>query len=169
LRLLAAPLQVSGTGTLDQPVQFAGETFGAGAPTRGEYKFSNYRLGYRYTLRNEPTWGWTVGATGFVRDARVALSQGGIRAEDTDVGLVPLLHLSAWWALAPAVVLSLEADGLAASQGRAVDVAAAVEYRPTQNWSLALGYRLIEGGADNDDVFSFAVIHHALISARLRF
>jgi hypothetical protein len=52
--------------------------------------------------------------------------------------------------------MRLELDGSAAPQGRAFDVLAALEYRPTPRVTISGGYRTIEGGADVDDVFTFA-------------
>ena len=51
LRLVLAPLEVSGNGNLDRDTEFAGTLFPAGR-TKGTYNFSTYRLTYRYTLRN---------------------------------------------------------------------------------------------------------------------
>lgn len=164
----AAPLRVSGTGTLPGPVQFAGETFAAGLPTRGVYQFNSYRLSYRYAMRETETWGWGLGAVAFVRDAKVKLSQGGTTARDTDLGFVPLAHLSAWTRLGRQTTLRFELEGLAASQGRAFDGSVILDYR-FSDWTIGIGYRVLEGGADNDDVFSFALVHHALVSVGRRF
>jgi hypothetical protein len=167
-RGVAAPLRVSGTGTLMESVQFAGETFAAGLPARGVYQFDNYRLTYRYTMRDTGTWGWGLGAVVFVRDAKVELSQGDTTARDTDVGFVPLAHISAWNDVSQRVTLRFELEGLAASQGRAFDGSIIVDYRPADNWSIGVGYRALEGGVDNDDVYSFALVHHAVVSIRRR-
>ena len=37
------------------------------------------------------------------------------------------------------------------------------------NLSFKLGYRVLEGGADNDEVFTFALIHYLLAGVSLRF
>ncbi len=34
---------------------------------------------------------------------------------------------------------------------------------------LDLGYRLVEGGADNDEVYTFAFFHYAVAGVRVRF
>jgi hypothetical protein len=169
LRALAAPLRVSGTGTLAEPVDFAGEAFAAGVPTRGIYQFNNYRLTYRFTVQERERWGWAIGAVAFIRDAKVELQQPGIRGRDTDLGFVPLAHLSAWWHIAPQVSLDFQLEGLAASQGRAFDGALAFRYHPSDRWNLGVGYRMLEGGVDNDDVYSFALVHHGFLTAQLRF
>lgn len=47
-------------------------------------------------------------------------------------------------------------DASAAPQGRAIDLAATLDYRPTPRWRVVGGYRTIEGGADVDSVYAFA-------------
>lgn len=162
LRFVYAPIRVSGSGVADAPISFAGEQFAAG-PTDADYQFDSYRVTYRYRFYNGETWRWKVGFTGFVRDARVALAQPGTAAEDTDTGFVPLGHLSGEARLAERWRLRLELDGAAAPQGRAFDVLAAIEYRLTPRWTIAGGYRTIEGGADVDTVFTFAWLNAAVV------
>jgi len=58
LRLLVAPLTISGTGGLDEPVAFAGENFAAGEPTQVTYRFNSFRLTYLYRLFTGETWTW---------------------------------------------------------------------------------------------------------------
>ncbi|MBM3770814.1 MAG: hypothetical protein FJW27_05905 [Acidimicrobiia bacterium] len=94
LRFVYAPLRVTGRGTPVSPIAFAGGLF-ARVPTDADYQFSSYRGTWRYRVYQGDTWTWRVGATAFVRDARIALAQPGQAAEDTDVGFVPLGHLSA--------------------------------------------------------------------------
>lgn len=168
LRFVAAPLRIDQRGMLATPVSFAGETFSPGA-VDATYQFSSYRATYRYRFFNGDRWQWRVGFTGFVRDARVALSRDGRLAEDTDVGFVPLLHLQGRAALGPRWSVVLDVDGLAATQGRAFDVAATLAYAIDEHWQLAVGYRTIEGGADVDDVFNFAWLNFAVASVRYGF
>jgi hypothetical protein len=39
----------------------------------------------------------------------------------------------------------------------------AVQYQALERVGLRVGYRLLEGGADNDEVYNFALIHFILI------
>jgi hypothetical protein len=168
-RVVVAPLAIEDGGMLDGPVLFAGEAFAAGLATTANYKFSSYRITYRYRFYRGQTWRWKVGFTGFVRDARIALRQGDTFAEDTDVGFVPLLHLSGDARLSSRLRFMLDLDGLAATQGRAFDVAAKLGYSLSDRWELAFGYRTIEGGADVEKVYNFAWLHFAVGSLRIRF
>ncbi|MGD9904835.1 MAG: hypothetical protein AB7U83_15330 [Vicinamibacterales bacterium] len=168
LRLVYAPLRITGRGTPAAPIAFAGGRFEPVA-TDAEYQFSSYRGTWRYRVHHGDTWTWRVGVTAFVRDARIALSQIGQAAEDTDVGFVPLGHVSADARLSSRWHLGFDLDGSAAPQGRAFDFSATLNYRPHPRLTLSAGYRTIEGGADVDAVFAFAWLHAAVARVGVRF
>ena len=169
LRVVYAPIEVSGNGVPSRPIEFAGGSFAPGVGTRADYQFTSYRGTYRYTFYAGDRWQWQVGFTGFVRDARVALAQPGVTAEDTNVGFVPLAHVRGRAALGDRVRLTVEADGTAAPQGRAFDVAAMVDVDITRVWFVGGGYRTVEGGADVDTVYNFSWLNAAVIRTGFRF
>lgn len=169
LRGVIAPLEIDGSGTLDQNTSFDGQTFAANTPTEGRYKFSSYRLGYRYTFLHDEHWRLRVGGTLFVRDAKIELRQPGILGQDSNVGLVPLLNLSAEYFPAERWRIAGEFDGLAASQGRAFDIAVKGYYDLNDWCSFGLGYRVLEGGVDNDEVFNFAFQQSVVAALSFRF
>ena len=169
LRFVYAPLRLTGSGVPAQPTAFAGGTFAPGVATDAEYQFSSYRATWRYRIHEGPTWTWRVGFTGFIRDARIALTQPGAFAEDTDVGFVPLGHVRADARLSKRLSLGFELDGTAAPQGRAFDFSSALTYRPVPRWSLSVGYRTIEGGADVKTVYNFAWLNAVTVGTGLRF
>ena len=158
LRLVYAPVRASGTGELTRGVDFDGVSFPAG-PTRGEYRFDTYRLTWRYLFWDASSWRWNAGLTGLVRDAAIRLEQPGLSAAKSNTGFVPLLHLDGSWAFAPGWDTNLDLDFAAASQGRAVDLLFEVGHRFDERWRGSLGYRTIEGGADNSEVYGFAWLH----------
>ena len=168
-RLVFAPLQVTDTGTLPTEVSFAGETFLPNVDTEANYKFSSYRITYRYQFYDGATWRWRVGATGFIRDARIALSQDGRFAEDTDLGFVPLIYLQGMARIGRDWRFLFDFDGLAASQGRAFDITAQLGYSVSEKVGVGFGYRAIEGGADVDQVYNLAWFNALVGSVRLRF
>jgi hypothetical protein len=168
IHVVYAPLRVSGRGTPAVPIAFAGTTFTT-APTEAVYKFNSYRGTWSLRVYQGPTWTWRVGFTGFVRDARIALTQTDRSAEDTDVGFVPLGHVSADARLSTRWSARFVLDGSAAPQGRAFDFAATLEYRPAPRWSVFGGYRTIEGGADVDTVYTFAWLNAAVGGIGVRF
>lgn len=169
LRFVAAPLVVEDDATLRETVLFAGGTFAPNVATEATYKFSSYRATYRYRFYDGDTWRWKVGFTAFIRDARVALAQEGVEAEDTDVGFVPLVHLNGRARLTDDLGFVLDVDGLGASHGRAFDVAAKLDWSLSDRLGVAFGYRTIEGGADVSSVYNFAWLHFAVASVRVGF
>lgn len=168
-RFVYAPLGITGSGVPDAAIAFAGGSFAPGVPADATYQFSSYRATYRYTFYAGDRWQWQIGFTGFVRDARIALSQREVTAEDTDVGFVPLAHLRGRAAFGERVRLTLEMDGSAAPQGRAFDVAAMLDVHVTPRWFIGGGYRTIEGGADVETVYNFAWLNAAVVRTGIRF
>ena len=168
LRLVLAPLEVSGTGELAQDTNFAGETFSAGT-TEGTYNFSAYKLTYRYSLPDRGAWRWRIGFTAIIRDAYIELSQGNIRAKDDNVGFVPALHLSGNYRFAGRWLFEIDFDGLAGGPGRIFDAAVKLNYDIDDNWRIGGGYRTLEGGVDSDDVYNFAWLNYAVLDLRYRF
>lgn len=169
LRAMYAPYSITRTGIPDSALQFDGATFAAGEPTRVRYRFDSYRLSYRYRFHHGEDWTWWGGATLKVRDASIGLSQVGVEAAYDNTGLVPLLSVAGYRRLGDRWTLVLDADGLLAPQGRAFDIALKARYALGERLSLGLGVRTLEGGADNDDVYTFAWQHYALAEVSWRF
>lgn len=169
LRLAYAPLEVSGTGKLSKDALFQRELYSADRPTRGKYKFNTYRLTYRWTFYDRQRWRWGVGAAALVRDAEIMLEQGDKRQSKKDLGLVPLLHLYGEYRLSDQVSAMLDVEGSWSPMGRAFDASLAAHYDFEGGWYLRAGYRTLEGGADNDDVYSFAWLHYAQAAVGYRF
>jgi hypothetical protein len=169
LRVVYAPVLIEAPGTPDREIAFAGGMFAAGQPLEATYQFTSYRLTYRYRVFRGDTWTWRVGATAFVRDARVALSQAGVQAEDTDVGVVPLGHLNGEARVGDRWTLVLDLDVTAAPQGRAIDFGSRLRYALTDRLAVGVGYRTIEGGADVTRVYNFAWLNAAVATVALRF
>jgi hypothetical protein len=153
------PIRLEARGQLPSDVAFAGGTFAAGDEVVARYRFDSPRLTYRYGLVRRDRAELDVGFTAKVREAAISL-QGDRYAERTDTGFVPLLSFRAVWRLTPVLALVLDGDALAAPQGRAEDVTTAVEVALREGVRARVGYRLVEGGADNDDVYTFALVHH---------
>ncbi len=166
---LYAPVSVSGTGLFQEDTRFAGETFAGNEPVRGSFTFNTYRFGWRYHWIENEQWRLRVGATALVRDANVRLRQGQMAADDPDLGFVPLLSLQATRFWRNGLALDLDVEGLGAGQGRAIDAALSLEYDLTPQLAARIGYRTLEGGADNDSVYTFAWIHYGLLGLRYRF
>jgi hypothetical protein len=63
----------------------------------------------------------------------------------------------------------LEGDALAAKQGRAEDVLLALLYRLSPKVTVKAGYRIVEGGANVEEVYNFALIHYASLGILIDF
>jgi len=170
VRAVWAPLRASGTGTLAQETRFDGQTFAAGVVTDGYYRFDSPRLTYRWRVTPPDARGaFWIGATALIRDAEVRLTQGPLSASDSNVGVVPLLHLAGDWPLAPRWRLLFDLDALAAPQGRAFDGGVRVARDVAPGWWASAGLRTLEGGADNDRVFNFAWFQFLSLGVGRRF
>ncbi len=169
LLALVAPLTVDAAGVVDRDVSFEGETFAAGTDLEGTYKFNSYRLAWLYQAVEGPGFSLAVGLTAKVRDAYIELRGDGRTARKDDLGVVPLLGFDARLPLGGAFTAQLAGDALAAPQGRAEDVRLALLYQLTPQRNAFVGYRVLEGGADNDEVYTFALFHYAVAGVSLGF
>lgn len=169
LGVLFAPLSIHSTGQLGQDLVFFGETFAANTPLQTTWMFNSYRLVYRYDFLRRERLELGIGFTAKIRDALIRVEGNGLEAEKTNVGFVPILHFRAKWRLSDRVALLLDGDALAAPQGRAEDILAALMLQVNDRIELKAGYRLLEGGADNEEVYNFALVHYAAFGAVVSF
>ena len=165
---LYAPLQLVSTGSIDRDVEFYGGEYPAGTPLVAVYRFDSYRLTYRYSFIRSAGSDLALGVTGKIRDAETSLYGADARSK-TNTGFVPLLNVHAAYRFhdLPLGVV-LDADALVAPQGRAEDVLVALTWTLSDAIELRAGYRMLEGGADNDEVYSFAWLHYAVLGVALR-
>jgi hypothetical protein len=169
LRLLFAPLRVDLSGQFKDSISFMGANFIASQDLSARYQFNSYRLTYAYHFDPIGDWDLAFGFTAKIRDAEVMLSQGGLVRSKANVGFVPLLHFRAERPIAALWRFRLDLDGLAAPQGRAFDLALFVE-RQLQSTDLSVfgGYRTLEGGAANQEVYSFAWLHYLTLGLKVQ-
>ena len=163
LSLLYAPLETKSEGSAAKNILFNGVLFPANTQLDGTYKFNSYRLTYRYDIVNKPKIVFGLGLTAKIRDAGISLASAGQTVEKTNVGFVPIINFRLWWKINDTIGFLLDGDALAAPQGRAEDVMIAAAYKLTDNVNIRAGYRILEGGADNDEVYNFALLHYASI------
>jgi len=163
LSLLYAPLETVSNGSLPNDIFFEGVNFPANSELTGTYKFNSYRLTYRYEIVIKPKLEFGLGFTAKIRDAKIALASSGLASEKTNVGFVPIINFRMLWKPYEKFGVLLEGDALAAPQGRAEDVLIAATYRLSNHLGLKAGYRILEGGADNDEVYNFALFNFASV------
>jgi hypothetical protein len=163
LSLLYAPLETASNGNLPYDIFFEGVTFPANTDLTGTYKFNSYRLTYRYEIVLKPKFEFGLGFTAKIRDAKIALASAELENEKTNVGFVPIINFRMLWKPYEKLGILLDGDALAAPQGRAEDVLIAATYRLSDHFGLKAGYRILEGGADNDEVYNFALFNYASV------
>jgi hypothetical protein len=167
--LLYAPLETTSEGSVPNDIFFEGVVFPANTELTGTYKFNSYRLTYRYEIVRKPRFEFGLGLTAKIRDAEIALFSPGLTSSKTNVGFVPIINFRLLWKVNDKFGLLLEGDALAAPQGRAEDVLIAATYDLSDNLRIRAGYRILEGGADNDEVYNFALFHYASVGISYTF
>jgi len=163
ISFLYAPLTVKSSGSKGTDILFEGVVFPAGTSIDGEYKFNSYRLTYRYDFIKKDAFELGIGFTAKIRDAKIALASGPVESVKTNVGFVPILNFRMLWNFKENLGVLVYGDALAAPQGRAEDILVALRYRLSDKLSLKGGYRILEGGADNDEVYNFTLFNYLLV------
>lgn len=169
IRVVYAPLSLSVDGGFDQNTTFNDVTFNNTDDVTVNYQFNSYRIGYVYNWVNKSKHKLNVGLTLKVRDADIRVTQNNTSDNYDNLGLVPLLYFSYQYNFNDTLNLYTDADFAAASQGRAFDFAVKLRKELSERYSLGIGYRLLEGGADNDEVFTFSLFHYAVLDFLVRF
>ncbi len=160
LSVLVAPLTLKGTGSVDREVVFEGESFAPNTPLNTVYKFNSYRLTYEHFWFAGERFRFGLGVSAKIRDAAISIADSDKISEKTDLGFVPLIKFSFAWKFADPLVLVLDGDALGAPQGRAEDIALSLQGDVNDLVSLKLGYRVLEGGSDVEEVYSFTWVNY---------
>jgi len=158
--LLVAPLRLKAKGQVNRPVTYEGTTFPAFTFLSATYRFDSYRLTYRYELLRRPAFRSGLGVTAKIRDASIGVEGGGRSTEKKNTGFVPLVSFRTEWTPTEKLGILLDGDAAWAPQGRAEDVLVALQYRVGPKVNLKAGYRILEGGADVEEVYNFTLIHY---------
>lgn len=169
ISLLYAPLVVNSNGSSKKEINFNGVTFPSNTSLDARYQFNSYRITYRYDFVKKPEFEFGLGFTAKIRDAEIELNGQGLTASKKNTGFVPIINFRLNWKTNDKFGILLEGDALAAPQGRAEDVLLAGIYNFSPQLLLHLGYRILEGGADNDAVYSFALFHYASLGVTYTF
>lgn len=110
-----------------------------------------------------------LGLTAKIRDAAISVQGNSKKSEKTNVGLVPLINFLLEWDFTEKLSLLFCGDALAASQGRAEDVLLAIKLRLKDKLKLKVGYRILEGGANVEEVYNFALLHFFSVGIAYQF
>lgn len=168
-KLLYAPLSFNSNGTASEDIFFDGETFNTGNDVDVFYKFNSYRLTYRYDFYQTTVLNMGIGITGKIRDAKIKLSNETTTSTNDNIGFVPLINFNLNYIFYDNLTFIFDIDALAAPQGRAEDMLLALAYKVNDSLNFNLGYRLLEGGADNDKVYTFALVNYFVLGFEYKF
>jgi len=168
ISLVVAPLRLEGSGKVDRALVFDDANFSANAPLKATFQFNTYRAGYRYNFIVHERGVVGGGITLLVRDAYIEVEGDGQSAKSANLGFVPLLNFHVSGKIIPYFGLLFEGDALASTQGRAFDILTAMVFHLSNSLSIKAGYRFIEGGADNDKVYTFSLFHFAVAGVEMR-
>jgi hypothetical protein len=160
LSLLIAPLTLEGGGSVDREVVFEGESFAPNVTLSTVYKFNSYRLTYEHFWFLGDNVRFGLGASAKIRDAAISIADSSKVSEKTDLGFVPLIKFSFAWRFVKPLSLILDGDALGAPQGRAEDIALSLQGDVGDQLSLKAGYRVLEGGSDVEEVYSFTWVNY---------
>ncbi|GAB2788097.1 hypothetical protein GCM10027275_36120 [Rhabdobacter roseus] len=170
----AAPLKLDAQArsTLSTPIQFNGVSFSPNPDLRTRYLFNTYRLTYRYDFVRRERLRFGAGVSGLVRQAQIRLQQGERTTAYDNLGVVPLLNVYLNWLPTQRLGVVLEGDGLARppfDQGRAFDFFGGVNYLIRPSLAVKVGYRILEGGANTDDIYNFSLINFGTLGLTYHF
>jgi hypothetical protein len=169
ISVLYAPLETKSEGSIANDIVFRGVIFPGNSMLNGSYRFNSYRLTYRYDIVKNDKITFGLGFTAKIRDARISLSSPGLSAEKANVGFVPIINFRLLWKVSEKFRLLLDGDALAAPQGRAEDILIAASYELSDHIGLRAGYRILEGGSDGQEVYTFALFHYSSIGITYTF
>lgn len=159
--LFAAPLSLSGNGTLPAELDFAGTTFNEGDEVDALYRFDSYRATWRYLLVDNPGFLFKLGFTAKIRDAEITVESPEQTGSTTNTGFVPLLSFELRWLPWEAFTVLFEGDALVGPVGRAEDAFLGGEFSLSSKVNARAGYRIVEGGADVESVYNFTLVNYA--------
>jgi len=162
ISILYAPLTINSSGKFLEDIQFENLTFPTNTDIEATYKFNSYRLTYRYELYQGDSFEFGLGLTGKIRDAEIGLKSDNLESTKDNLGFVPLINFRCFFKATDQLGFLLSGDALAAPQGRAEDILAAITYGKSDKFRIKLGYRILEGGADNDEVYTFSLINYVV-------
>lgn len=167
--IVIAPLSVDSHGRVDRDISYAGTTFPAGTDLDARFRFDSYRFTWRRKLISRDDLDVWLGVSGNIRDAAITVEGGGQKAEKTNTGFVPLINFLLDWRFSKPWSFRIAGDALVGPQGRAEDVLFGVVYDVGAATKVFAGYRILEGGADNDEVYTFSLFHYAVAGMEISF
>ena len=163
--VLLAPFTKTYKGKPKQNFNFAGQSYSAIHEVKAKYKFNSWRLSYRWDFINSKHFQIGIGLTGMIRDAKISIKGQDnfgtvVESSKSNVGFMPLINFLFVWKFTPCMDFRIEGDAIVTPHGRAEDILFAWAGCISDKVSMKLGYRFLEGGADKDAVYNYALFHY---------
>ncbi len=166
LTFLYTPNKIDASGILKNDITFDGITFLTDTKIDAQYIFNTWRLQYRWDFVLTDTVEFGMGLTFFIRDAEISLQNvddSDNKASYDNIGYVGLVNFRLMLKFSKTLSMLLTGDLFAVSVGRAEDVFIGLMYQASKEFAFQLGYRLVEGGADNDKIYTFTLINYLAV------
>ena len=167
LSVLIAPLRFDASGIAPKAIQFYEKTFSAGEMLEAKYRFDSYRLTYRYTLVDDPTFQFKLGLTAKIRDAAISVRGETAESERVNTGFVPAHQFLP--AVVPGRRASLLLDGDAGrTPGSGRGHSSRDPVRSRRKVFLPRRLACCRGRRDNDKVYNFTWVNYLSLAAGIR-
>lgn len=141
LRFVVAPFEVRDRAQFAAPVSFDDAIFAPGVTTQVDYRFFDYRAGYRFLVNPEDRLQARVGITLQAARTSFNLDDGhGLHAEVSHWTVLPLAHGSADYRFAQRWHAGLTVEGMDLGRSGFIEAEATVRFLPDEAWELAAGY-----------------------------
>ena len=171
--VLLAPFTKTYKGKPKQSISFAGQTYSAIYEVKAKYQFNSWRLSYRWDFINSKHFQIGIGLTGMIRDAKISMNGKDnfgkvVESSKSNVGFLPMINFLLVWKFTPCMGFHIEGDAIATPHGRAEDIFFGWTGCISDKVSMKLGYRFLEGGADKDAVYNYALLHYIVFGVMFR-
>lgn len=150
-------LSQAGLRVLDKNLVIEGVLYSVGEAVVTDWKMRLIEVGYSYRMLDRQKFKWWFNVAAFVQDTRITVDEigtgGSVASEDV---VLPLPKLGSmieyeftkrWIGRAGLDVLKLEINDV---DGKLIDLRATLDYRFTDNFSLGVGWHLINLAVDLD-------------------
>jgi hypothetical protein len=169
ISFLYAPLSIDANGTFKKEIDFLGIKFPADVGITGNFRLTTYRLTYRYDFIKNSKGELGLGLTAAYREASVRIRSTLLNEHKDDSGFSPLLNVRALWQPHRIIGVLLEGDVLLATKERAEDFLLAANFKFSNHFAWRIGYRILEGGADNSSIYTNSLFNFATTGLTLTF
>lgn len=165
----------SATRTIDRQIEFGDITFGINADLTTRLQNDLYKLAYRYDVVRRPHWdlGFSFGisAFNFGMDLEAIPAGGGPLTAETEDFLAPIPTLGIHTDIELTKNLYFRAGGdffnisVDGRQGDLLDVRAAVDWYPFQNWGFGIGFNRVRLGYESNRLpnVDFAYVYSGVL------